>query len=177
VHLVFLHGAPATGKYTVGRILAGLTGFEFYHNHLVVDEVLQRHPFGTPAFIAERDRIWRSHFSAAAILANRNLIFTFNPENTVPQSFLDWLFGDLVRSGITLHSVGLTLPEPVIEARLATDQRKQFKKLTDVTLYRDLRDRGTFTSPVIPRTDLMINTESTLPADAAACIVRHFNLV
>jgi hypothetical protein len=176
VQLVLLHGAPATGKYTVGRELALQTGFELYHNHLVVDDVLKRHAFGTPGFVAERDRAWREHLTAAARDIARRIIFTFSPENTVPQAFLDWLFGDLVRSGVTLYSVGLVLPEAVIEARLATNQRKQFKKLHDVTLYRQLRAAGAFATPRIPRNDLVLNTESTLPAEAAACIVRHFKL-
>lgn len=177
MQLVFLHGPPAAGKYSIGRELALQTGFELYHNHLVVDEVLKRHAFGTPGFVAERDRAWRDHLTAASRDPARRIIFTFNPENTVPQAFVDWLFGDLVRSGVALHSVGLTLPEAAIEARLASAQRKNFRKLTNLTLYRQLRDNGIFASPVVPRSDLIIRTESTLPVDAAACIVRHFTLV
>lgn len=166
--LVLLHGAPATGKYTVGRALATLTGYELYHNHLVVDEVLQRHAFGTPGFVTERDRIWRSHLEASARQAIRGLIFTFNPENSVPQAFIDWLFGTLPpKTGIRLISVELTAPEFEIEARLATEQRRGFSKLTDLGLYRHLRDTGAFRTPVIPRTDLSINT-GQLTAEAAA---------
>ena len=140
--LVFIHGPAAAGKYTVGRELAALTGFELYHNHLVVDEVLKHHPFGTPGFVAERDRRWREHFAIAAANPKRRLIFTFNPENSVPQAFIDWLFTALPARDTTLHSVGLVLSEAAIEARLATDQRKGFRKLTDLALYRQLRDEG-----------------------------------
>ncbi|MES1169006.1 MAG: shikimate kinase, partial [Oleiharenicola lentus] len=170
--LLFLHGPAAAGKYTVGRELAALTGFELYHNHLVVDEVLKEHAFGTPGFVAGRDRRWREHFTVAAA-SDRRLIFTFNPENSVPQAFIDWLFNDL---GATLHSVELKLSEAAIEARLATDQRKQFRKLVDLPLYRQLRAAGVFATPVIPRTDLVIDTERTPPAESAARIAKHFNL-
>jgi hypothetical protein len=177
VILLFLHGPAAAGKYTIGRELAALTGFEFYHNHLVVDEVLKHHAFGTPGFVAERDRLWREHFTAAAGDASRRLIFTFNPENSVPQAFIDWLFSELPAArGTMLHSVGLVLSEAAIEARLATDQRKGFRKLTDVGLYRQLRDSGTFLAPVIPRTDLEIDTEHSAPATSAERIARHFGL-
>jgi len=175
--LAFLHGPAAAGKYTVGRELAARTGFELYHNHLVVDEVLKRHPFGTPGFVRERDRLWREHFAAAvAAQPPRRLIFTFNPENTVPQAFIDWVFAELPARGATVHSVGLVLSEGAIEARLATDQRKGFRKLTDLALYRQLRDAGTFTTPVIPRTDLQIDTEHAAPAESAALIAKYFNL-
>lgn len=174
--LVFLHGPVAAGKYTVGRELAARTGFELYHNHLVVDEVLKEHAFGTPGFVAERDRRWRQHFAAAAGDSQRRLIFTFNPENSVPQAFIDWLFTELPARGTTLHSVGLILNEAAIESRLATDQRKGFRKLTDLALYRQLRDSGTFATPLIPRTDLTIDTEHSTPAASAGHITQHFHL-
>ena len=63
MHLVFLHGPAAAGKYTVAKELAALTGFELYHNHLVVDAVLRQHPFGTPGFVTMRDRLWREFFA------------------------------------------------------------------------------------------------------------------
>ena len=176
VRLVFLHGPAAAGKYTVGREIAALTGFELYHNHLVVDQVLQQHAFGTPGFVAERDRRWREHFAAAAADPARRLIFTFNPENSVPQAFIDWLFNELPARGTTLHSVGLTLSEAAIETRLASDQRKQFRKLVDLALYRQLRAAGTFANPIVPRTDLEIDTEKSTPTESARLIARHFDL-
>jgi len=176
VLLVFLHGPAAAGKYTVGRELAARTGFELYHNHLVVDEVLKQYAFGTPGFVAERDRRWREHFTAAAADSRRRLIFTFNPENSVPQAFIDWVFTALPARGVALHSVGLTLSEAAIEARLATDQRKQFRKLVDLPLYRQLRDAGTFATPIIPRSDLVIDTEHSSPVESAHRIALYFKL-
>lgn len=177
VQLVFLHGPPASGKFTIGRELAALTGFELFHNHVVVDEVLRRHAFGSAEFVAERDRAWRAHLTAAVTAGQRGLIFTFNPENSVPQTFIDWLFAELVCAGpVSLHSVELTAGEATIEHRLSSEPRREFRKLTDVALYRDLRSAGAFRSPVIPRTDLLIDTESLAPGDAARKIVRAFAL-
>jgi hypothetical protein len=177
MQLVFLHGPPASGKYTIGRELAALTGFELYHNHLVVDEVLQRHAFGTPEFIGARDQAWRLHLGTAAREPGRRVIFTFNPENTVPQAFIDWLFAALPAGGGRLHSVGLRLSEATIEARLDGEQRRGFRKLTDHALYRKLRDGGAFSRPVIPRTDLVLDGEHLSAVDAATRIARHFHLV
>lgn len=174
MHLVFLHGAPATGKYTVGRELAALTGFELYHNHLVVDAVLQRHAFGTPGFVAERDHAWRAHLAAAARRPAGGLIFTFNPENSVPQEFIDWLFADLpAATGATLLSVELAATEAEIEARLASASRQSFRKLTDLALYRQLRAAGAFRTPVIPRTDLRLDTARLTATEAAQAVARH----
>lgn len=176
MHLLFLHGPAAAGKYTVAKKLAALTGYELYHNHLVVDEVLKNHVFGTPGFVAERDRRWREYFAQFPGPGRANLIFTFNPENSVPQAFIDWLFAEPVRRGVKLTSVEITADETVIESRIASQQRQQFKKLTDVALYRRLRDTGAFATPLIPRTELRIDTGKVLPAEAAALIARQFGL-
>ncbi len=176
MNLLFLHGPPATGKYTVGRELAALTGYELYHNHLVVDDVLKRHTFGTPGFVAERNQRWRDHLAQAVHAKQRGLIFTFNPENSVPQAFIDWLFTELPRAGASLASIGLTATEATIEARLASEQRQGFKKLTDLALYRQLRAAGAFQSPTIPRTDLQIDTALSHPGASARQIAAHFNL-
>jgi len=176
VHLLFLHGPAAAGKYTVAKELAARTGFELYHNHLVVDEVLKTHAFGTPGFVADRDRLWREFFTQFPGSGRANIIFTFNPENTVPQAFIDWLFAEPVRRGVKLTSVEITADEATIESRIASKQRQQFRKLTDLALYRQLRDSGAFATPLIPRTDLRIDTGKVPPAEAAAQIVRQFGL-
>ncbi len=170
--LVLIHGDPATGKYTVGRELAALTGWRLYHNHLVVDEVLRHHAFGTPGFVAERDRAWRSAFEEMAADGRQDIIFTFNPENTVPQDFIDWFFQDLPRRNVAIFSIGLSASEGTIEARLDTGQRRGFRKLTDVPLYRRLRAAGSFQLPVIPRSDLWIDTDQVSATEAARLIAR-----
>jgi hypothetical protein len=176
VILLFLHGPPASGKYTIGRELAALTGFELYHNHIVVDQVLQHHDFGTPGFVAAREHAWRQHLGTAASEPGRRLLFTFSPENTVPQSFIDWLFQEVPRHGGRLHSVTLRLGESEIEARLDSEQRRGFRKLTDHTVYRKLRDAGAFTRPRIPHTELILDCEHLSAVAAAARIARHFHL-
>lgn len=75
-----------------------------------------------------------------------------------------------------MHSVGLRLNEASIEARLDSEQRRGFRKPTDPTLYRKLRDAGAFTLPSIPRTDLVIDGEELSATLAASRIARHFLL-
>jgi hypothetical protein len=70
----------------------------------------------------------------------------------------------------------LRLGEEAIEARLASEQRRGFRKLTDHTLYRQLRDAGAFTQPRIPRTDLVLDTEHASAIETASRIARHFKL-
>ena len=85
--LIFLHGAPAVGKLTVARELATLTDARLFHNHLTVDLVSSLFPFGSEPFILLREKIWLAAFSDAA-RNNVSLIFTFNPERTVRERFI-----------------------------------------------------------------------------------------
>lgn len=167
MNLLFIHGPPAVGKLTIARDVAARTGWRLFHNHLTVDLALSLYDFGTPGFIALREEVWLAAIRRA--LADRlpGMIFTFNPENSVPQRFIDELFTDVFVRGGRLLSVGLTASEAEIERRIGSTSRKEHRKLVDLALYRQLRDAGVFASPIIPRTDLTIDTETTPPAAAA----------
>jgi hypothetical protein len=74
--LLILFGPPAVGKTTIGRIIEQKTDFKLFHNHMVMDGVMQLFGVGTPA----EDRLSRE-FRARIIeeAANNgiNLIFTY----------------------------------------------------------------------------------------------------
>ncbi len=98
------------------------------------------------------------------------LIFTFNPENSVPQRFIDGLFSEWAAGGAETFTVLLTASEGEIERRLTAPSRREHRKLVDLGLYRSLRAAGTFDTPQIPGTPLRIDTEAVGPAEAADAI-------
>src|SRR5579859_5872857 len=85
--LFFLYGLPGTGKLTIARELAELTGIKLFHNNLTVDLLLSVFEFGSASFVELREKIWLSVFDEAATTLPA-MIFTFNPENSVRQSFI-----------------------------------------------------------------------------------------
>ena len=167
---VVLHGPPAVGKLTVAQELAKLTGWRLFHNHLTVDLALAIYDFGTPGFVALRETIWWTVIRRA--LADRlpGLIFTFNPENSVPQRFIDELVTAVTGAGGEFISIALVASEPALEGRLGAASRQSKRKLVDLDLYRRLRDAGTFATPVMPPARAVIDTERWAPAEAAARI-------
>ncbi len=152
MRLLFLYGPPAAGKLTIARDVAARTGWRLFHNHLTVNLALALYDFGTPGFIALREKIWLDvlRYAMADTSLPGGLIFTFNPENSVPQRFIDELFAELTLQGGEVIAVELTAEERVIEARLANSSRVENGKLVDLALYRQLRAAGVFDSPVIP---------------------------
>jgi hypothetical protein len=168
--LVILHGPPASGKFTVGAELARLTGYRFFHNHLVVDTLLAVFEFGSPPFVKLRESIWREIFLTAAAAGTKGMIFTFTPENSVRPEFIRWLFEELPGHGVTLKSIALLASEGEILRRLDSANRMNFGKLTDRNVLQRLQAAGVFSEPRIPRVDLEVDTVKHAPFDAAALI-------
>ena len=164
--VVFIHGPVASGKLTVARELAAMSGLPLFHNHLTIDLVLSLFPFGSTGFMALRERIWLDAFEAAAA-ADRSFIFTFAPERTVRPGLISDLAGLVERYGGAVHFVELTCPEDTIEQRLSSESRKHFGKLTAVDEYRALRAAGQFMFPVLPPPIISVPTHVTPPDEAA----------
>lgn len=166
--LVFLHGAPAVGKLTVARKLATLTGFRLFHNHLTVDLVSSLFPFGSEPFILLREQIWLAAFAEAA-RNNLSLIFTFNPERTVRESFIQDAIDVVAAAGGMVIFVELTCAEEELERRIEDASRKEFGKLASVEQYRSLKDAGAFHFPKLPN-GLSLDTTRSSAAMTAQLI-------
>jgi hypothetical protein len=169
--LVFIHGAPAVGKLTVARELAELTGFRLFHNHLTVDLVGSVFAFGSKPFIALREQIWLSTFSAAA-KHNVSLIFTFNPEATVRERFIQNTLDVVGSAGGEVTFVELTCSEDELERRIEDPSRTEFGKLASVEQYRSLKDAGAFHFPKLPN-GIRVDTTNQLPTDTARLISKY----
>jgi len=169
--LVFLHGPPAVGKLTVARELAALTGFRLFHNHLTVDLVSSLFSFGSEPFILLREQIWLAAFAEAA-RQKVSLIFTFNPERTVREPFIQEAIYVVEAAGGKVIFVELQCVEEKLEQRLEDASRQEFGKLVSVAQYRSLKDAGAFHFPKLPSA-LYLDTTNQSPADSARLISEY----
>jgi len=167
--IVVIYGPPASGKLTIAQRLSQLTKLKLFHNHLTVDLLLSVFEFGSPAFVALREQIWLS-VMLEACAAKIGLIFTFAPERTVSDGFLNRLIHEATSCGADVRLVELVCSESKIEQRLAGSSRKQFAKLRSVKEYRKLRAEGAFTIPGTLTPDLRIDTSVSTPTASAARI-------
>jgi len=174
--LIFIYGLPATGKYTVAKELAALTGIKLFHNHQVVDMLLSVFDFGSEPFVALREDIWLSVFEEASAANLPALIFTFNPENSVSPSFIPNVIDTLTQSGSQVDFVELHCPLTELKTRMDNASRQQHKKLTSVPLFEQLHAEGVFDTAHMPKPRLSIDTSSCAPAEAAAQIAHAINL-
>ena len=169
--LIFIHGAPAVGKLTVARELSALTGFPLFHNHLTVDLVSSLFAFGTPSFVSLREQIWLAAFAEAA-RNDLSLIFTFNPERTVNEDFIQKTIDVVAAAGGRVVFVELTCSEDELERRMEEPSRKEFGKLASLERYRTLKSAGAFEFPKLT-SDISIDTTNQSPAVTAKQISDH----
>lgn len=166
MRVIFIHGPPASGKHTIGKLLAGRTGLPLFHNHLAVDLALTMFPFGSPGFVRLRAQLWRVAFEEA-VAAQRSFIFTFNPEATVDPQLIEELRAIVERGGGRMLFVELSCPRETILERLGNESRGVFGKLTDRALYEQIERQRGFDFPPLPAPVLCLDT-ATLSAEQAA---------
>lgn len=173
--LVFIWGGAASGKLTVGRELARITGLPLFHNHLVVDALLERLPFGDPEFVRLREAMWMAGFETAAT-SGQSLIFTFAPEETVPEGFPERVVDLVHRHGGEVKFARLIISPEEQERRIANDTRMEFRKLVSLDLLRELRASFLQAEAAMPAADLVIDSELDDPETSARRIASAFGL-
>lgn len=170
--MIFIYGMPATGKLTVARELAARSGFKLFHNHLAVDLLLSVFEFGSPEFVRLREEIWLAVMSQACSAGIPGLIFTFAPERTVRQDFVENVENLMLSASSSLEFVELICPLDELKRRLGDASRAEFGKLTSVELFEQLLADGVFDSPKMPEAAARIDTSVCTPFEAAEDMAR-----
>ncbi len=174
--LIFISGLPGVGKLTVAKELSGLTGYKLFHNHLVVDLLLSVFPFGSPQFVNLREAIWLSVFEEACRARLPGLIFTFNAENTVRQSFIAKAQDVVTAKDGTICFVELLCDERKLQRRMDTPSRRHHTKLTSWAKYEELQAGGAFSAPKLPAPELIVDTGKFNPKSTALQIAEKCEL-
>jgi adenylate kinase family enzyme len=73
--LLFVFGPPAVGKMTVGRAIAEASSFRLFHNHHVIEPLLEVFEFETPQFQTLMGE-FRQRLLEEAAAADVDLVFT-----------------------------------------------------------------------------------------------------
>jgi hypothetical protein len=174
--LIFLYGLPATGKLTVARELAAMTGYKLFHNHLAVDLLLSVFDFGSPAFVALREEIWLSVFDQAGSGQLPGLIFTFAPEPTVRPDFAKKVVATVAERGGEVDFVELVCPRSELKRRLGNPSRLEHRKLTSVGIFDQIYGTRESDGSFLPKPRLSIDTSLCTAAHAAAKIAEVLEL-
>lgn len=177
MNLVFIYGKPATGKLTVARELARITGYKLFHNHQTVDLLLSVFEFGSKPFIDLREEVWLAVIKRAAIERLPGMVFTFAPEMTVRKGFIDQVLDIVEGAGSRVRFIELTCPIDEIYRRISNQSRRSNSgKLTDQEVYAKLEAQGVFSTAHMPPADVVIDTSTVTPEEAAEKIRKELRL-
>src|SRR5436190_22169921 len=173
--LVFLHGAPATGKLTVAKALLGLIAGRLFDNHAAIDLARTIFDFGAPGFWELVHSVRCSAFDAATEHGVSLVVTTFcyaEPDDRPQyQEFEDIM----QRRNGELLPVFLHCSREEAARRVGTPDRVERRKMTsEEGLFRYLDD---LIFPPVPRSDcLKLDTEARSADLNAQEIVRRFGL-
>jgi hypothetical protein len=173
--LLIIHGAEATGKFTVGKEVARLTGYRLAHNHLSADLAGSLFAYGTPE---HAELVWSARlmlFESAAKHALDGLIFTwaFSYPDFIP--YLDLIKHTMRPYDTELLYVYLTCREDARRSRVTATSRKAHGKLTTVEGLEANAKRKHY-APIPGDATLSIDNTALPPYEAAEQIVEHFGL-
>ena len=187
MRLLFIFGAHAAGKMTVGQAVSRITPMKLFHNHMTIEPVIEL--FGAYNG-AVTERLRQVVFEEFVKTNNYGLIFTFiwafeEPHDTEYVRRLTKLYED---AGAQVDFVELLCQQDVRLQRNRTENRlKEKASKRDVALsearmlsteerYRCVSEPGEVCEKlgIAPLRYLRIDNTDLPPEDVAEMIVRHF---
>lgn len=187
MRLLFIFGAHAAGKMTVGQAVAKATPMKLFHNHMTIEPVIEL--FGAYNG-AVTERLRQVVFEEFVKTDNYGLIFTFiwafeEPHDTEYVRKLTRLYQD---AGAHVDYVELVCPQEVRLLRNRTENRlKEKASKRDVALseqrflsaeekYRVVSEPGEIIEKLgcPPERYLRIDNTELSPEAAAEIIIHHF---
>ena len=185
--LLFIFGAHAAGKMTVGQQVAKITPMKLFHNHMTIEPVIEL--FGSYNG-AVTERLRQVVFEEFARTDNYGLIFTFiwafeEPHDTEYVRWLTRLYQD---AGAQVDYVELVCPQEVRLVRNRTENRlkekaskrdvelSEARMLSSESRHRCNSEPGEVCGKlgIAPERYLRIDNTDLSPEEVAERIVSHF---
>ncbi|MFA6522380.1 MAG: AAA family ATPase [Patescibacteria group bacterium] len=178
MHLILLYGPPASGKLTIAKLLAKETGYRLFHNHLVADFVHTFFEFGTDEFIDLATKLRSEAINAAFQAHLKGLIMTFaygleTRAGEHDDEILKSIAERVGEEGGSVLFVHLTCNDEDLMKRVGQEDRKEFHKLTDPAVLKQILHDYKKIKEAIPFAEsLMIDTGVLSPQEAVEKILK-----
>ena len=176
MRLVFIYGAPAVGKLTTARALAGITGFRVFHNHVAFDLAKSVFDFPSLPFVELMTAVRLATFEAAAAARLPGLIFTFVYVPPDDDPFVAKTVEIVGRHGGDVAFVRLLCDPATNERRVLGEDRRAIGKITTVEALHRTRERWDTSHRVRGAESLEIDNSALAADEVARRIVVHFAL-
>ena len=183
MNLIILIGAGAVGKMTVGQELMKITDYRLFHNHMMIEPVIEIFGKYEGAVVNKlRDDI----FDAFMNTKYTGMIFTYMWAFDLQSDwdYVDYLTNKFEAAGGTVYYVELVADRDVRIERNKTENRLKNKaSKRDIVLSQDrmIREETKYRLVSLDgeinfKNYIKIDNTNLEPAEVAAMIKKHFNL-
>jgi hypothetical protein len=174
--LLYLHGAPASGKRTVAEALVRLTEGRLFDNHAAIDFSRTVLNFDGPGFWDLVHSVRLVALEKAAEHATPLVVQTSCYSHPEDLPLVEDFERVVARHGGLFLPVFLTCSTNTLEERVGNADRLARRKVGSKEALANCLSRWNLVP--VPRANCFtVDTDRTSPAEAAATIVSHFQLV
>jgi chloramphenicol 3-O-phosphotransferase len=173
--LVFLHGAPATGKLTVAKALLDIVPGRLLDNHAAIDFALAMFAFGAPGFWELVHQVRLAALEEGARHGVSLAVMTFCYSDPIDLPY----FEDF--ENLMLHARGELLPaylhcaDDEIARRIGNADRVRRRKTSSMAALEEFRTQ--YNDAPVPREGcLKLDSAARSAEETAREIARHFAL-
>lgn len=173
--LVFLHGYPASGKYTIAKELQSRIGCGVFHNHLTIEVAKQFFEFGTEHFWELVNELRYNCVRLAASNSSKTVVFTACYSHPEDLEFFELIEKMVLQAGGEVFPVYLSCEVEELERRVGNLSRIEMGKLTTIEgLKKSLTNWNCI---AVPRNNcLVIFTDKKTPLQCCQEIVDKLHL-
>lgn len=181
MQLVFIYGPPASGKTTIGRILAHKTKYDFFFNHATTSAARAIFPDRHNPLYADKYsdllKTLRLAGISAAADANLDIIFTLAYSGSVDDEFVAAIVKSVNSNEGVCHFVQLHTPDATLAERVNNPTRRRLGKVIDPDRLKKLLASRDMRAQVPYDNVLHIDTTQHSPEQSAQKIIDTFHLV
>jgi len=173
--LVYLHGPPAAGKYSIALGLQEEAGLLNFHSHLTLDVAKSLFDFGTPAFWDLTNELRQVSLRAIAQDPDAAVVFTSCYSHPHDHAGVLAIERVAVESGGEFLPVFLECGVDELRRRVGNPARVAMKKLTSVTALDEFLETWNIV-PLDHARCVTIRTEGRRSADCVDEVIERLGL-
>lgn len=175
MNLLFLHGPPATGKYTIANELKTLGSIRNFHNHLTIDVAKALYQYGTDPCRDLIQKLRLLSIEHAALHSTETICITYCYSHPDDLEFVEAAKGAVSAGGGRFIPVYLHCELQERERRVNSPSRAAMNKIQSVDTLKRYDKR--FNCVPIPDDNCFeLDVTSRAPDESAKRILEHYNL-
>lgn len=174
--LIFIYGPPASGKLTVAKKLAKLTGHKIFHNHLTFDSIAPIFDFGTSAFAETASAMRFKIFETACKYGLKGMIFTYCYDYPQDDKFVKQTIRVIAKNGGRVRFVQLYCGREELFKRVGVASRREHGKIKSAAKLKSVLKQWDLFTTMPYGNSLKIDNTRVSPLKAAQMIRDHYKL-